>query len=85
MKKMVNGIVSDMTADEEAVVEASRIKFDDDLTAVNAAVQAKKNQLATDKATGNQKLLDLGLTQDEVDSLLTPTQIAEVKKIPVPE
>lgn len=72
MKKMVNGIVSDMTAEEEAVVEAGRVKFADDLTAVNAEVQAKKDQLATYKGTGTQKLLDLGLTQDEVDALITP-------------
>ena len=72
MKKMVNGIISDMTVEEEAVVEASRVKFADDITAVNAAAQAKKEQLATDKGTANQKLLDLGLSQDEVDALITP-------------
>jgi len=34
-----------------------------------AAAQAKATQLATDRANGNQKLLDLGLTQAEATAL----------------
>jgi len=34
-----------------------------------AAAQAKQTQKATDQASGNQKLLDLGLTQEEATAL----------------
>ena len=38
-----------------------------ELVIANAEAKAQK---VTDKASGNQKLLDLGLTQDEVDALI---------------
>jgi hypothetical protein len=58
-----------MTAEEETA-------FDADLLACNEAKAARivtaegiATQDATDKASGNQKLLDLGLSQAEVDAV----------------
>ena len=39
------------------------------LAELNTAQDAEIAQKATDKANGNQKLLDLGLTQAEVDAI----------------
>ena len=40
-----------------------------DLRAKDKVLKDAEAQKATDKGTGNQKLLDLGLTQAEVDAL----------------
>ena len=63
--KIVNNIESPFTAEEEAARDAweaqDKIKqqaFDD--------AQAKKS---TDKTSGNQKLKDLGLTDDEIKAV----------------
>ena len=64
-KIQINNTVRDMTAEEEAQREA-------DITAnivAREAEDAAVAQLATDKSNANQKLLDLGLTQAEVDAL----------------
>ncbi len=45
---------------------------------VQLAEDAKENQKITDKANGNQKLLDLGLTQAEATALTGYTPPAEV-------
>ena len=60
-KKRVNGVLMDMTEAEEAQHLL-------DIDSNNAMVVARA-QAATDKASGNQKLLDLGLSQAEVDAL----------------
>jgi len=41
----------------------------DGLATIQADFDTAKTQKATDKGTGNQKLLDLGLTQAEVDAI----------------
>ena len=60
-KKRVNGVLMDMTEAEEA---QHLLDIDS-----NNAMVAARAQAATDKASGNQKLLDLGLSQAEVDAL----------------
>ena len=68
MKKIViskenpNGILVDLTADELAQREA-------DLTHIAELKQAKTDR-ETKKASGKQKLLDLGLTEDEIQALI---------------
>ena len=60
-----NGILVDMTAEEIAQKET-------DIANIKANMTAKANvetQKATDKASGNQKLLDLGLSQAEATAL----------------
>jgi hypothetical protein len=71
MKKLIltpdnpNGIVEDLTAEE--VSELETIKANND--AEETAKANEETQKATDKANGNQKLLDLGLTQAEATAL----------------
>jgi hypothetical protein len=55
----------DYTPEERARREAKAIKTEEK----NVAFRAKLAQKETDKTTGKQKLLDLGLTQAEVDAL----------------
>ena len=57
-------VVVDFTAEEEAQL----IKDKNNIVIEKQAEAEVKAQKATDKASGNQKLLDLGLTQAEVDA-----------------
>ena len=59
-------VVRDMTVDEQTQHDAFQAQAALDET---ADIEAKA-QKATDKTNGNQKLLDLGLTQAEVDALV---------------
>jgi hypothetical protein len=71
MKKLVvtkenqNGSLVDMTAEEIAVIEQAQA----DIQASEQARETAKQADATNKANGNQKLLDLGLTQAEATAL----------------
>ena len=60
-----NGIIVDMTAEEIAKAETDAQNFEAEQQAIETAKQAE----ATNKANGNQKLLDLGLTQAEATAL----------------
>ena len=61
-----DGIVEEnLTAEEIAQAEANTVKAQQDIQAEETAKQAD----ATNKANGNQKLLDLGLTQAEATAL----------------
>ena len=60
-----NGLVVDLTADEIAQAEAQDVI----IAEKDATELAEKNQKDTDQANGNQKLLDLGLTQAEATAL----------------
>jgi len=61
-----DGIVEEnLTADEIAEAEANTVKAQQAIQAEETAKQAD----ATNKANGNQKLLDLGLTQAEATAL----------------
>ena len=60
-----NGILVDMTAEEIAQKEID----DANAETERQAKEAKETADATNKANGNQKLLDLGLTQAEATAL----------------
>ena len=65
MKILVNNEIRDMTNAEVS-------QFNSDTTANNSKVTAEKNEAtakANAKASGNTKLLDLGLTQAEATAL----------------
>ena len=60
-----NGILVDMTAEEIAQREIDKANA----LAEQQAIETAKQADATNKASGNQKLLDLGLTQAECTAL----------------
>ena len=71
MKKIIftpdnpNGIEVNLTAEEISQRETDEANLQSKLQEIETAKQAE----ATDKANGNQKLLDLGLTQAEATAL----------------
>ena len=65
MKKIVNGVLMDMTDTEISELEADRTKVNAELKDILDAEEKK----VTDQKSGNKKLLDLGLTQDEATAL----------------
>jgi len=66
MKKYVNGNLIDMTAEEISEREAFISNAKQKHIQRNIEIQAKENA----KANGKQKLLDLGLTEEEVKALI---------------
>ena len=60
-----DGNLVELTAEEETQRQARETAY----IAEQEAKEAAAAQKATDKTNGNQKLLDLGLTQAEVDAL----------------
>ena len=73
MKKLVNGEVIEMTAEEIA----ERETFVANEKAKKTAEDNIKTAKATAQASGNQKLLDLGLTQAEATALTGYTPPSE--------
>ena len=70
--KNISGINVQLTAEEETARDAEEAQAVIDIQAeadAKVAQEAADAQTAIDKGTGNQKLLDLGLTQAEVDAL----------------
>ena len=71
MKKLLitpenpNGVLVDMTAEEIAERQTEEANWETKKQEIETAKQAD----ATNKANGNQKLLDLGLTQAEATAL----------------
>ena len=65
MKKIVNGVLMDMTDTEISELEADRTKVNAELKVI---LEAEEKKVA-DQKSGNKKLLDLGLTQDEATAL----------------
>jgi hypothetical protein len=65
MKKIVNGVLIDMTDKEISELETDRANVNAEIKILQDA-QIKKSK---DKESGNRKLLDLGLTQDEATAL----------------
>jgi len=63
--KQVDNLRIQLTAEEETLRDAEEAQAVIDIQAETDA----KAQKATDKVNGNQKLLDLGLSQSEVDAL----------------
>ena len=69
-----NGILVDLTAEEISQRETDKANS----LAQQQAIETAKTQKATDQASGNQKLLDLGLTQAEATALTGYTPPTEV-------
>jgi len=85
MKKLLNGNLVDMTAEEISQRESEIAQANTDAQAkaeAEAQAQAQKEAEETAKktaqASGNQKLLDLGLTQAEATALTGYTPPTEV-------
>ena len=55
----------DMTAEEETVFDALQVEA----LAKQAEIRVEMEQAEADKITGNQKMLDLGLSQPEIDAI----------------
>ena len=66
-KKNVDGVLMDLTPEEETARDAKEARA----VTEKAEATTKLEQNVADKASGNQKLLDLGLSQAEVDALQT--------------
>jgi len=67
MKKLVNYDYVDMTPEEISQKEKDEA---DDLIQQKERITADEKKIA-DKASGNQKLKDLGLTDDEIAALVS--------------
>jgi hypothetical protein len=80
MKKLLitpenpNGVLVDMTAEEIAERQTEETNWETKKQEIETAKQVD----ATNKASGNQKLLDLGLTQAEATALTGYTPPTEV-------
>ena len=61
----IDNVRRQMTAEEESAKDADEAQ----MAVKRQAAADTAAQQATDKTNGNQKLLDLGLTQAEVDAL----------------
>ena len=66
MKKFVDGQYIEMTAEEVTAREAQIVED----TAMIKTITDAQTQKETDKASGRQKLKDLGLTDAEVNALI---------------
>ena len=68
----VNGVDKDMTSDEQTILDTEQASIQTQITAEANEATAK----ATAQASGNTKLLDLGLTQAEATALTgyTPSE-----------
>ena len=74
MKKIIDNEKVDCTAEDIAQFENDK----QNAIAEQQTYETAKQAEATDKANGNQKLLDLGLTQAEATALTGYTPPAEV-------
>ena len=71
--KSVDGVVVDLTAEEISAIEAKREIAEAEATTI-ANTEAKKE---TDAKAGNDKLIELGLTQDQVTAMTGYTPQSE--------
>ena len=65
-KKYVNGVLMDTTAEENAQALIDAENYQKELS----NYETEKNATATKKASGKQKLKDLGLDDDEIKALM---------------
>ena len=66
MKKYVNGVLTDMTAEEITARQA-----EENQAAIDQQAETdKETEAETKKASGKQKLKDLGLDDDEIKALI---------------
>ena len=66
MKQYINGNLVDLTAEEETIREEERKKYQEFKNARKDA----ETTVANNRASGKQKLKDLGLDDDEIQALL---------------
>ena len=66
MKKIINNEEIEMTAQEVAEKETENAKYLEDIRAQKTEIENEK----TKKASGKQKLKDLGLDDDEIKALM---------------
>ena len=62
MKKIVNGVLMNMTAEEITAKEAETKEWNDEAS--------QREDIENDRVSGKQKLLDLGLSEKEVKALI---------------
>ena len=62
----IGGVTRDMTAEEITELESWQTEAQVGID----ALEAKDTQTAIDKTSGNKKLKDLGLTDDEISALI---------------
>tara|TARA_R100000734_G_C3258460_1_gene57862 strand:- start:347 stop:571 length:225 start_codon:yes stop_codon:yes gene_type:complete len=65
MKKIINGVESDMTAEELTAFQNQQAELQKD----NDAQKAREDAKLSAQISGNKKLLDLGLSQEEATAL----------------
>ena len=65
MHKIINGKIIEMTTEEVSALEKDRANVNAEIKVLKDAAVKK----VADQKTGNKKLLDLGLTQDEATAL----------------
>jgi hypothetical protein len=70
MKKYVNGILMDMTAEEITAREAEVAQVLKDKQAEQDKATAEATATENNKTSGKQKLKDLGLNDDEIKALI---------------
>ena len=66
LKKIVNGVVQDLTAEEEKNFLAEKKTMQEQEKIEQEKIEIKKNK----KTSGKQKLKDLGLDDDEIKALM---------------
>jgi uncharacterized protein YjiS (DUF1127 family) len=66
MKQYINGNLVDLTAEEETIREEERKKYQEFKNARKDA----ETTVANNRASGKQKLKDLGLTEEEIKALI---------------
>ena len=66
MKQYINGNLVDLTAEEKAIREQERKKYQEFKNARKDA----ETIVANNKASGKQKLKDLGLNDEEIQALI---------------
>ena len=66
MKQYINGNLVDLTAEEEKIREEERKKYQE-FKKIRKDIETN---IANNKASGKQKLKDLGLNDDEIQALM---------------
>ena len=68
--KQVNGIKIELTAEEITALETAQTTAQTEMNTEKQELKDAEANAVTKKASGKQKLLDLGLTEEEVKALI---------------
>ena len=68
--KQVNGIKIELTAEEITALETAQTTAQTEMNTEKQELKDAEENAKTKKASGKQKLLDLGLTEEEVKALI---------------